>query len=59
MEWPPYSPDLNPSKVVWAWLKVWIDKNHPELATMGSDENAYRALFSYEIIVGSDSAGQD
>jgi len=21
IEWPPYSPDLNPIKIVWVWLK--------------------------------------
>lgn len=40
MEWLPYSPNLNSIEV------VSIDKDHPELATMGSDEDAYQALSS-------------
>ena len=31
IDWPPYLPDLNPIKHVWAQLKVWIYKYHPEL----------------------------
>ena len=34
MEWPPYSPDLNPIEMVWKKLKNLIFKNHPELRTM-------------------------
>jgi transposase len=46
MEWPPYSPGLNPIEVVWAWLKDWITTNHPELSDMGDSEDAYQALYS-------------
>lgn len=31
MEWPPYSPDLNPIENIWALLKSEILKAHPEL----------------------------
>lgn len=31
MEWPPYSPDLNPIENLWALLKAEILKLHPEL----------------------------
>jgi transposase len=31
MEWPLYSPDLNPTKNLWALLKAEILKRYPEL----------------------------
>lgn len=34
MEWPPYSPDLNPIENLWFLLKEIIYKNHPELMEM-------------------------
>jgi transposase len=27
--WPPLSPDLNPIKHVWKWMKDWLEKNRP------------------------------
>jgi transposase len=29
IEWPPYSPDLNPIEHVWKWMKDWIALNYP------------------------------
>ena len=46
IDWPPYSPDLNPIEHLWAQLKQWINDNHPELNEMGKSEEAYQQLFS-------------
>jgi transposase len=31
IDWPPYSPDLNPIKHVWRHLKEWVHEHYPEL----------------------------
>jgi transposase len=46
LEWPPYSPDLNPIEHMWANLKQWINDHHPELLNMGRSEEAYQQLFT-------------
>ena len=44
IEWPPYSPDLNPIEHVWHWLKKGVLDKHPELNDMGKGQEAYSAL---------------
>ena len=39
VEWPPYSPDLNPIEHVWRHLKEWVNEHHPELPALTGDEN--------------------
>ena len=36
MDWPPYSPDLNPIENLQKILKAEIDGAHPELKAMGN-----------------------
>jgi transposase len=38
MDWPPYSPDLNPIENLWKMLKAEIDRAHPELKAMGNSQ---------------------
>ena len=45
IKWPLYSPDLNLIKHLWAQLKEYINKHHPELLNMGKSEADYQALF--------------
>jgi DDE superfamily endonuclease len=58
MEWPPYSPDLNPIEHLWAKLKQWITAHYPDLVYMGKSEEAYQRLFQ-AIREGWEAIGQD
>ena len=44
MDWPPYSPDLNPIENLWAIMKAEIYKLHPELKFVDDTEETLRAL---------------
>ena len=44
VDWPPYSPDLNPIEHIWHHLKKTILRMHPELQDMGKGEEAIEAL---------------
>ena len=44
MEWPPYSPDLNPIEDLWALLKAEILKRHPKLMHLPNNEATLELL---------------
>ena len=58
MDWPPYSPDLNPIEHLWAQLKQWIQDHYLKLNEMDKNEEDYQRLFQ-AIREGWDAIRQD
>lgn len=50
MEWPPYSPDLNPIEHVWVFLKENLHKYYPELANMAGHADTIKPKLAEAII---------
>jgi len=44
LDWPPYSPDLNPIEHCWVHIKQWILDNYPELQELGKSQEAFDRL---------------
>lgn len=44
MDWPPYSPDLNPIENLWKLLKDQIIQSHPEFKTMKDNDETMAHL---------------
>jgi transposase len=44
IDWPPYSPDLNPIEYIWARMKEWIHQHYPNLRDMGDSQEALDKL---------------
>ena len=58
MNWPPYSPDLNPIENLWALLKEQIYKRHPELLIAINTEETLEELIIAAVEVWNDLGDQ-
>ena len=46
LEWPPYSPDMNPIEHLWFLLKAHVYKHNPDIESVsGNDDKIREALF--------------
>ena len=50
MEWPPYSPDLNPIEHVWVHLKENLHKYYPEFINMSGNSSTIKPNLADAII---------
>lgn len=57
IDWPPYSPDMNPIEHAWHLLKSWLQINYPELKEMGKGQ-ADQLAWKQAIIEGWASIDQ-
>jgi transposase len=44
LDWPPYSPDMNPIEHVWAKMKEWLVQHYPNAREWGSSQAALDRL---------------
>ena len=54
LDWPPYSPDLNPIENLWSMLKERIIKQYPDLSHMAKNEQLLKMLCEAAVVVWHD-----
>ena len=47
IEWPPYSPDLNPIERVWHYMKNFLQDNYPEVMSYERLRAAVKAAWEF------------
>ena len=58
MDWPPYSPDLNPIENLWALLKAEIYRSYPELIGLSNTQASLDLLIRCAIATWEDQSEQ-
>lgn len=56
LDWPPYSPDLNPIENLWKLLKERIQVKEPRLKTLGNTQEALDLLIATAVTVWEEFA---
>jgi transposase len=59
MDWPPYSPDLNPIEMVWKKIKNLVFKNHPELRAMTVGTEKVKNAIIFAVLEAWESLKQE
>jgi len=51
INWPPYSPDLNPIETLWKHMKKWLQEEYEECKFKNYDDLKFRVNRAWEVVV--------